>query len=330
MGHHFIDYIFQNSDWNIISLDRLDPAGDLNRFTALESYQKNKNRLAICHHDLKAEINEEVAKLLITGNRYFDDNPFDYVVHFAAASHVTRSVANPMSFIMDNVVGTCNLLDLFRKNRQLLAKDGKILNFGTDEVTGPAHDKSFKEWDIVNPGNPYAASKAGAEALATAYANTYGLPIISTHCTNIFGERQHPEKFIPMAIKQIYYDEIVKIHGTPEKSCIRFYNYVSNISSAVKFILENCECLDGSCNKGKYNIVGEREISNLEIIQRISELLNKSYNYQFIEFDPERPKPDLRYDLDGTLLDSLGYKRICSFGDGLKKTVEYTVKELQT
>jgi len=331
IGHHFINYIFENSDWDIVSLDRLDPAADLNRFTALSGYNKNKHRLAICHHDLKAEISDEVAKLIITGNRYFSDEPFDYVIHFAAASHVTRSVANPLSFVMDNVVGTCNLLDLFRRHREYLIKDGKILIFSTDEVTGPAFDRPFKEWDIMNPGNPYAASKMGEEALATAYANTYDLPIVVTHTTNIFGERQHSEKFIPLAINKIYNDEIIDIHTNHDKTkiCTRFYTYVDNVSSAVKFILENCECLNGYPNTGKYNIVGEREVSNLEILEKISTSIGKSYNYRLVSIDPTRPKPDLRYDLDGTLLKSLGWKRIVSFDNGLEKTIKYTLEELK-
>jgi dTDP-glucose 4,6-dehydratase len=330
IGHHFIDYILQNSDWKIVSLDRLDPAADLNRFTAMPSYNKNKHRLAICHHDLKAEISDEVAKLIITGNRSFDNEPFDYVVHFAAASHVTRSVTNPLSFVMDNVVGTCNLLDLFRKHRKYLSSDGKILVFGTDEITGPAFERPFKEWDIMNPGNPYAASKMGAEALTTAYANTYGLPIIATHTTNIFGERQHSEKFIPLAINQIYNGETVKIHtnDSGNKICTRFYTYVENVSSAVKFILENCLCMNGEPYFGKYNIVGEREVSNLEIVEKIAKILKKPFKYELISFDPTRPKPDLRYDLDGSLLESLGWRRVVLFDEGLEKTVKYTMGNL--
>lgn len=326
IGHHFIDYLLKRTDWSIVCMDRLDPAGDLNRLSQVGSSLSDKRRLAVCFHDLRAEVNPEVAKTVLSGNGVFNGSPFDYVVHMAAGSHVTRSVADPIGFVMDNVVGTAHLLDFCRKVPGALGHGGKIIYFSTDEVFGPAPPGvSFSEWDRFNPNNPYSAAKAGGEALCSAYANTYGLPIMVTHTTNVFGERQHPEKFIPLLVRKILCRETVQIHAdkTETKSSSRFYTYVDNVSSAVLHLLEHGECLDGSDSKGKYNISGERDVSNLDLAKFVAHTLEKELQYEMVSFCPERPKHDMRYAVSNDALVALGWKPEVSFEEGMKRTIQY-------
>jgi dTDP-glucose 4,6-dehydratase len=328
IGHHFIRYVLEKTDASVVCLDRIDSAGDVNRLTPNE-------RLSFVHHDLRAEINWRVGDALLTGRGAFDSRPFSHVVHMAAGSHVDRSVHDPVGFVLDNVVGTAHLLDFCRSRRVV---DGKILYFSTDEVFGPASETviyasdgkrtrflsgAFHSWDRFNPNNPYAASKAGGECLCTAYANTYGLPILVTHCTNVFGERQHREKFIPLLIDQVRRGETVQIHSdhTKTRAASRFYTYVDNVSSAVLFVLERATCLDGTGREGKLNISGDREISNLELAQMVATILHKPLKYEMVDFCPDRPRHDMRYAVDDSSLRSMGWEPQVSFEAGLERVV---------
>jgi dTDP-glucose 4,6-dehydratase len=322
IGHHFIRYLMDHTDASVVCLDRIDSAGDMNRLHAASPVSPpTRHRLAFVHHDLRAEINWRVGDAVLTGRGAFDSKPFDHIVHMAAGSHVDRSIEDPVGFVLDNVVGTAHLLD-FCRNRRVVS--GKILYFSTDEVFGPAReDESFGAWSRFNAANPYAASKAGGEALCSAYANTYGLPILVTHCTNVFGERQHREKFIPSCIDQIRRGETVKVHAdsTRTRSSSRFYTYVDNVSSAVMFLLERGLPMDGSGQLGKFNISGGREISNLELAQKIADLLHKPLKYEMVDFCPERPKHDMRYAVDARELLLAGWKEEVSFEEGLERVV---------
>jgi dTDP-glucose 4,6-dehydratase len=312
IGHHFIRYVLERTDWSIVCLDRIDSAGDLNRLPS-------SPRLTFVHHDLRAEINGRVGDQVISGGGRFGTGPFGHVVHMAAGSHVDRSVKDPVGFILDNVVGTAHLLD-FCRTRNV----GKILDFSTDEVFGPAiGTTSFVEWSRFNPLNPYAAAKAGGEVLCSAYASTYGLPILVTHCTNVFGERQHREKFIPLIIDQIRRREMVKIHSdaSKTKSASRYYTYVDNVSSAVLFLLERGECLDGSGLFGKYNISGEAEISNLELAQTVADLMHRPLSYEMVDYCADRPRHDMRYAVSDRKLRELGWKPEVTFLEGLERVV---------
>jgi dTDP-glucose 4,6-dehydratase len=313
IGHHFIRYVLDRTDWSVVCLDRIDSAGDMNRLPS-------NPRMAFVHHDLRAEINGRVGELLVTGCGKFGDGPFGHVVHMAAGSHVDRSVKDPVGFVLDNVVGTAHLLD-FCRSRHVF---GKILYFSTDEVFGPATDGvSFGEWARFNPNNPYSAAKAGGECLCSAYANTYGLPILVTHCTNVFGERQHREKFIPLVIDQIRRRETVKIHAdaSKAKAASRYYTYVDNVSSAVLFLLDRGECLDGSGAKGKYNISGESEISNLELATLVADMMHRPLSFEMVDYCADRPRHDMRYAVNDDKLRLMGWKPEVTFLEGLERVV---------
>jgi dTDP-glucose 4,6-dehydratase len=316
LGHHFVRYVLDHTDWSVVCLDRIDSAGDMNRLPS-------SPRLAFVHHDLRAEINVSLGLRVLDGLGKFGKGPFDHVVHMAAGSHVDRSVIDPVGFILDNVVGTAHLLEFFRL-RGALRSGGKILYFSTDEVFGPAPDSvSYGEWARFNPNNPYSAAKGGGELLCSAYANTYGLPILVTHCTNVFGERQHREKFIPLLIDQIRRHETVKIHAdaSKTKAASRYYTYVDNVSSAVLFLLERGECLDGSGLFGKYNISGEVEISNLDLAQTVADLMHRPLSYEMVDYCADRPRHDMRYAVSDDNLRAIGWKPEVTFLEGLERVV---------
>ena len=303
IGAHFVEEILKTKDWEIVILDRLDISGNTKRLTDMDIWEQEKHRVKFVWWDLKAELNDQVIKEI---------GDIDYIWHLAAGSHVDRSIEDPMSFVMDNVVGTCSLLNYARK-----IKPKQFIYFSTDEVFGPAPEGTdYKEWDRYKSGNPYAASKAGAEELCVAFENTYKLPIIITHTMNVIGERQHPEKFIPMTIKNILKGDNVVIHSdkTKTKSGSRKWIHARNVCNALLFLTDNGESGD------KYNIVGE-EMSNLEVAQFIADTLDKPLKHEMVDFHSSRPGHDLRYSLDGSKLKEMGFEHPKTLKKSLKKTI---------
>ena len=230
IAHHLVSQILKNTDWEVITLDRLDFSGNLNRLhDALQDFSSaDRARVKVVYHDLKAAVNPLIAA---------DIGKVDYILHLAAGSHVDRSIEFPMEFVMDNVVATCNILDYARGLDHL----ERFIYFSTDEVFGPAPDGIlYEENDRYNSTNPYSASKAGGEELAVAFENTYKLPIYITHTMNVFGQRQHPEKFIPMCIKRIRDGETITIHSDPTKKIpgSRHYIHAEDVSNALLFLLD--------------------------------------------------------------------------------------------
>lgn len=238
---------------------------------------------------------------------------YDYILHLAAETHVDKSIEDPLKFIKTNIIGTYNMLEFARQH-----PPKRFLYFSTDEVFGPAPDGVlYKEWDRYNSGNPYSATKAGGEELCLAYKNTHKLPITITHTMNVFGESQHPEKFIPSTVKKILNGETVIIHGdkTRTKPGSRFYIHARQVAEAVEFVLkQDCD---------KYNIVGEREVDNLTLAKMIADILGKDLKYEIVDFHSSRPGHDLRYALDGSKLKNLGWEPTDSFEESLRKTVEH-------
>ena len=180
----------------------------------------------------------------------------------------------------------------------------------------------YKEWDRHRPTNPYSASKSAGEQLCVAYENTYGVPLMTVNVMNAFGERQHVEKFIPLCLKKVLRGEKVFIHSYPDKktSGTRFYIHARNIANAVLFLIQN-----GSLGE-KYNISGEREVSNLEMAQLIAKFAGKTLDYEMVDFHSDRPGHDLRYGLDGSKLFGMGFKLPVDFEESLRKTVEWTME----
>jgi dTDP-glucose 4,6-dehydratase len=323
IAHHLIYYLLKNTDWEIISLDRLDYSGNLNRLNDIlsEFSEKQKSRIKVVYHDLKSEINPWITKEI---------GKVDIILHLAAGSHVDRSIDFPMEFVLDNVVGTANILEYARKINQSQDLE-RFVYFSTDEVFGPAPvGIDYKENDRYNSTNPYSASKAGGEELSVAYENTYGLPVYITHTMNVFGERQHPEKFIPMCIKKIRDGELVTIHSDKTKKIpgSRHYIHAEDVAEAIYFILTNNlkNKVDfGGAKCPKFNIVGSEELNNLELAKIIANSQGKELNYEMVDFHSSRPGHDLRYSLSGEKMKQLGWQPSIKLTERIKQVVQWSL-----
>jgi dTDP-glucose 4,6-dehydratase len=314
-GHHFIEGILKETDWEVVILDGLNYAGDPNRLTSMSNWERDKHRVKFIWWDLRSEIPFSIEK---------EKGEVDYIVHLAAETHVDRSITNPKPFILTNILGTYHLLDYIK-----LHPVKKFIYFSTDEVFGPIAEGGWKEDARHAPGNPYSATKAGAEDLCLAFANTYKLPIIITNTMNLFGERQHPEKFIPLVIRKTLKGEKVTIHSDPSKiqAGIRFYIHCRNAWKAIQFILESTnEFIDvKNSAQGRFNVVGEKEIDNLTLARFVADTVGKPLNYEMVNWHESRPGHDLRYGLNGEKLANLGFKFPSTFEKSLTKTINWTL-----
>ena len=322
IAHHLIGYLLKHTDWDIVTLDRLDYSGNLNRLHDILMYNhtpETRKRVQVVYHDLKAELNPLIKSTI---------GEVDYVLHLAAGSHVDRSIEYPMEFVLDNVVATCNILEFAKTQKNL----ERFIYFSTDEVFGPAPNNiKYKENDRYNSTNPYSATKAGGEELAVAYQNTYGLPVYITHTMNVFGERQHPEKYIPMCIKRARDGETITIHS--DSTCTipgsRHYIHAEDVSDAILFLLNyqgTFEPDDTGAKCPKFNIVGSEELNNLELAQIIAEAQGKELKYDLIDFHSSRPGHDLRYALDGSKMKEMGWEPTKSVRERIAEVTNWTLE----
>ena len=312
IGHALIEYLLFNTDYEIISLDRLDTSGNLSRLGAIiEEHPEYKSRLRVVWHDLKAPLNDFAINKI---------GHVDYILHLAAGSHVDRSVLYPLEFVMDNVVGTCNILDYVRLHCEHLKL---FLYFSTDEVFGSApQGVIFKENARYNSGNPYAATKAGAEELCVAFENTYSLPIIITHTMNVYGPKQHPEKYIPLIINKVLSGEILEIHSNPEltEASKRHYLHSEDVARAILFLMKRHTIGE------KYNIVANEESDNLDLAIKISEIMDMPLKYELVDPKITRPRHDFRYALCGEKLKKLGWRQKIDLETGLQSVIDWFLK----
>lgn len=314
IGAHFIRYVLsQDNRTKIINLDSLTYAGSLE---SLDNLPRSEDYLFIegdiCDTDL-------VHKL-------FKEHPIDTVVHFAAESHVDRSIIGPGAFVLTNVVGTFNLLETARlcwlEDQKLDAKKCRFHHISTDEVFGSLapHEKPFTEESPYKPNSPYSASKAGADHLVRCYHHTYGLPTIITSCSNNYGAMQHPEKFIPTIIRCCLGWEPIPLYGNGDQ--FRDWLYVTDHCQAIWRVLTQSEVGE------TYNIGGNNEQMNLDVAKRVcrilDELLPQKEPYEtLISFTADRPGHDRRYAIDcSKIKQKLGWEPTKSFEEGLLKTVQ--------
>ena len=310
IGHHIVDHLLRHTDWQMVILDRLEHGGSLNRLAEVmtEGGPAARSRVAWQFHDLRAPLGSQLIRQI---------GAVDAVLHVAASTHVDRSILAPVDFVWDNVLGTAHILEYARQ-----VDIGKFVYFSTDEVFGPAPPGTlFKEWDRYNSGNPYSATKAGAEELTLAYHNTYRLPAIITHTMNVFGERQHPEKYIPMTIRKVRDGEVVTVHANADrtKAGSRFYIHAKNVAAALLFLLEKGAPGD------KYNIVGEKEVDNLLLAQTIATAQGKPLRHEMVDFHSARPGHDLRYALSGEKMATMGWTPPLDFETALDQVVRWTL-----
>jgi len=302
IGSNFIKYMLNNYDYNIYNFDKLTYAGNLENLTDIE---KNPNYKFVKGDICDRAVVEKTVK----------ENNIDTIIHFAAESHVDRSILGSEEFIVTNVLGTQVLLDV--------AKDvglEKYLQVSTDEVYGslPEDKKEIKftEKTPITTNSPYSASKAAADLLCNAYYHTHKLPVLITRCSNNYGPYQFPEKLIPLMIAKAKDGEKLPVYGDGKN--VRDWLYVEDHCSAI------CEVL----HKGKlgevYNIGGNNEWYNIDIVKLILKKLDKSEDQ--ISYVKDRPGHDRRYAIDSTKIQTeLGWKPKHQFEDGIEKTIQWYI-----
>jgi len=298
IGSNFIHYwLSEHPEDFIINLDKLTYAGNLENLQNIEANPNYKFvKGDICDFDL---VNDLVS------------DKVDIIVHFAAESHVDRSVMSSKEFIRTNVEGTMVLLDAAKNNNKV-----RFHHISTDEVFGELNfeGKAFTEKSPYNPRNPYSASKAGADHLVRAYYYTHGLPITISNCSNNYGPYHFPEKMIPLFITNLLEDKKLPVYGQGK-----------NVRDWI-FVKDHCQGIDAIIQKGQigqtYCLGGNSEITNIQLTQKILELMGKSQD--MIEFVKDRPGHDLRYAMDFTKAkNELGWQPQISLEKGLQMTIDW-------
>jgi dTDP-glucose 4,6-dehydratase len=297
LGSHVVQYLLKNTDWKLVVWDYLSYASK-HAWRLKQICAFSTGRITFENLDIADDLD-----LVFPGP--------NYIIHLAAETHVDRSIEYPMPFVHSNMVGTARMLERARNWRSLEA----FLYFSTDEVFGPARGQTFSEWDRYNSSNPYAATKAGGEELALAWANTYNLPVIVSHCANIFGERQHDEKFVPKLVRQILAGEQVTIHcDAKDVPGSRMYVYAGDVADAIFRLVTKGK------HREKYNIPG-REVDNETMAKTVALVLEKpllsakSYPYA------DRPGWDFSYRISSQSIQDVGWT-LGDFAKQLKLTVE--------
>ena len=313
IGSNFIIDALQHSDEAIINLDNLTYAGNLHNLDAISDHP------AYCfvHGDINNQ--DLVYDLLV---KY----QVRAIVHFAAESHVDRSITGPEAFIQTNIVGTLRLLEAAKRYwMDNTCENFRFLHVSTDEVFGSLTNNApaFTEQLAYEPNSPYSASKASSDHLVRAYHQTYGLPVLTTHCSNNYGPYQFPEKLIPLCIHNALLGKPLPIYGDGKQ--IRDWLYVTDHCRAIHCVLENAKL--GEC----YNIGGWNEKTNIEVVTTICEILDQmkprangnSYATQ-IKFVTDRLGHDRRYAIDASKIErDLSWKPLETFETGLRKTVAW-------
>jgi dTDP-glucose 4,6-dehydratase len=298
IGSNFIELILSTRYYNIVNIDALTYAGNLENLKGLEEKYSN-------YKFAKANIlDKNIIKKIL------QDNEIDTIINFAAESHVDRSILDSSPFLDTNVKGTLNLLDLANE-----LKIQKFIQISTDEVYGSLGAEGFfTEQTPLNPNSPYSASKTSADMFALAYHHTYGTPVLITRCSNNYGPKQFPEKLIPLIISNCLENKQIPVYG--DGLNVRDWIYVNDHNLAILDVLE----------KGKigqvYNIGSSNEKTNIEIVKTILNILGKSE--ELITYVKDRPGHDKRYAIDSSKIQNeLGWSPKMNFENGIKQTIEW-------
>ena len=317
IGSNFIHFLIKNRpEIHITNLDALTYAGNLENLDGIqENPRYSFSQSNICDKNLLVNL--------------FNKNQFDGVIHFAAESHVDRSIENPLAFIQTNVVGTANLLgvclDSWQKMEGQKKKAFRFLHISTDEVFGSLgqDDKPFSESTPYSPNSPYAASKAASDHLVHAYFQTYNFPALVTNCSNNYGPYQFPEKLIPLIILNAIEGKLLPVYGDGRQ--VRDWLYVTDHCAALLEVFE----------KGKpgqtYNIGGNNQPTNLHVVQKICSILDELHpdsrfrpHAHLINFVKDRPGHDQRYAMDIEKISrEIGWQPRVTFEEGLRTTIQW-------
>ncbi|MBL7021927.1 dTDP-glucose 4,6-dehydratase [Patescibacteria group bacterium] len=292
---NFIRYMLNKYlDYEIINLDKLTYAGNL---ANLKDIEDNKNYSFIKGDIIDSELVNKLASQV------------DAIINYAAETHVDRSILDPESFINSNIVGTYQLLEAVKNNKNVK----RFIQISTDEVFGSIKEGLFKEDDPFKPNSPYAAAKASADLLCRSYAKTFDLPIIVTHSCNYYGPYQFPEKLIPLFITNIIEEKKVPVYGKGDN--IREWIHTDDHARAVDLLLHK------GVTGEVYNIGTGNEKTNMEITSLILEIMGKGDD--MIEYVKDRPGHDWRYAIDNSKIKALGFKPEVDFREGLTELVNW-------
>lgn len=337
VGHHFFEHILVETDWDVVLTDSFRHKGKTDRIREvlanapkMRPAQESRwhERTQVITHDLRAPFSRQAVEQI---------GAIDYLVAYASESHVDRSITDPVPFIMNNTEVVLTTLELARE-----LKPKALVWVSTDEVYGPvaADDHlGHPEWDAILPSNPYSASKAAQEAIAISYWRTYGVPLILVNCMNMIGERQDPEKYLPMIIGKISRGEKIQIHGTPDEIGTRHYLHSRNLASGILHLLKKTtpsafpahvdsyeHALAPTADRpDRYNISSPDRIDNLQLAQMVAGIVGTDLKYELIDFHSTRPGHDPHYGLDPFKMADIGWEMPIPFDESLKRTVEWTL-----
>jgi len=309
IGSHVIRrFVNQYPDYHIINLDNLTYAGNLENLKDIESKE-----------------NYEFIKCDITNAKeiegIFQSRSVHSVIHLAAESHVDRSITNPIDFVMTNVVGTVILLNAFKIYGD--TENGRFYHVSTDEVYGTLGEEGkFTESTPYDPNSPYSASKASSDHFVRAYAETYGLPVVISNCSNNYGSHQFPEKLIPLMIHNIKNEKPLPVYGKGEN--VRDWLWVEDHASAIDAVFHK-----GNLSE-TYNIGGNNEWKNIDLVHKLCEIMDaklgrkEGESAKLITYVTDRAGHDFRYAIDASKIENeLGWTPSVSFAEGFEKTINW-------
>jgi len=292
IGSHFVDFLLEHHDDEVVVIDKLTYAADLTNL------DKSRDQISFVMGDIG---NPDDLRRAFEGG-------IDWVVNFAAETHVDNSIEGPMDFAETNLLGTLRLL-IFAVEHHV----DRFLHVSTDEVYGSRDEGYFLEEDAHVPSSPYAATKSGAEKLVIAYRVTHKLPVLITRSSNNYGPRQHPEKFIPKCIVNVMSGEPIPVYGDGENQ------------RDWLFVRDNCEAIDDVLRHGKlgeaYNVAAQLPMPNVTLARRIVAMAGGSGD--LIRFVEDRRGHDRRYAVDTSKIEKLGWGPSTTFDEGMKETVEW-------
>ena len=292
IGSHATD-VFLDNGYRVSGVDCLTYASDLKNLEYASKYDSfSLSVVDICETNKVKEIVEK--------------NKCEWIVNFAAETHVDNSIKSIDRFIHSNIIGVKSLLEACKETNT------KLFQISTDEVYGSIHKGSFSECDILNPRNPYSATKASAEHLITSYANTHDLKYIIVRPSNNFGPRQHGEKLLPTVLRKIRNSEKIPIYGDGQN--VRDWLYVKNNAQMIERILRSSDLCQ------VYNITNRNELKNIKIIKKITDVLNLDFEAS-VEFITDRPGHDFRYSISDKKIKEHGFQFDSNFENDLNKTI---------
>lgn len=320
-GAHYLEHVLATTKWKVIATDSFRHKGKTDRIReVLDRKPSWKRRVDVLTHDLTAPFSSQLLDTIEGGEG------IDYMVCYASESHVTRSISDPVPFVRNNVDLSLNCLEAARR-----LSPSRLLWVSTDEVAGPLENKDdapHKEWCVPSPSNPYSASKAAQEALGFAYWRTYGVPVQIVRCMNMFGERQDPEKFIPLIMSKVVRGEELTIHTSDGGEVgTRNYLHARNLADGINFAMteHRPSTYPNSLAPEMYNIVAGQQIDNLTVAQMIAEFMGRQLKYRLEPASNSRPGHDPHYGLDPAKMTALGWKPPVPFEESLRRMVEWTL-----